>query len=72
MSKRLIVLVVFICLASVSVILFLMKQSADRARKVSNEYLDQFRTIDKELKQSSSRLDSLNKMVFDSLRNAGK
>lgn len=72
MSKRLIVLVVFICLASVSVILFLMKQSADRARKVSNEYLDQFRTIDKELKQGSSRLDSLNKMVFDSLRNAGK
>lgn len=72
MSKRLIVLAVFICLASVSVILFLMKQSADRARKVSNEYLDQFRTIDEELKQSSSRLDSLNKMVFDSLRNAGK
>lgn len=72
MSKRLIVLVILICVASVSVMLFVMKRSADRAREVSNEYLKEFKTIDKDLKRSSSRLDSLNKMYFDSLRNAGK
>ena len=57
--------VVFI--AVVSMVIILMKQSAVVARKKSNEIMEQFKTIDRDLKKTDTRLDSLNKTGFDSL-----
>ena len=49
-----------------------MKQSADKARKISDEMMEEFKTIDKDLQKSTDEPDSLNKMYYDSLRNAVK
>ena len=62
--------VVFI--AVVSIVIIFMKQSAAVAHKKSNEIMEQFKTIDRDLKKTDTRLDSLNKTGFDSLINANK
>ena len=50
----------------------LVKQSAAVAHKKSNEIMEQFKAIDRDLKKTDTRLDSLNKTGFDSLINANK
>ena len=57
--------VVFV--AVVSIVIIFMKQSAAVARKKSNEIMEQFKTIDRDLKKTDTRIDSLNKTGFDTL-----
>lgn len=49
-----------------------LKQDADKAKKRSDTIMQEFKTIDKDLQESSQRLDSLNKAFFDSLRKTDK
>jgi hypothetical protein len=72
MPKGLIVFIVVGCIALMSMAVIFMKKSADAARKKSDTIMEQFKTVDRDLKQSSERLDSLNKIDFDSLPKANK
>lgn len=72
MSKGLISAVVVIFIAMVVAMLIYMKLSADRARKISDEYMKQFKTIEKDLQKNSKRPDSLNSINIDSLIKAMK
>ena len=67
MRKGLIAFIAVVFIAVVSMVIILMKQSAVVARKKSNEIMEQFKTIDRDLKKTDTRLDSLNKTGFDSL-----
>lgn len=67
MSKGLISAVVIVFIAMVVAMLIFMKVSADRARKISDEYMKEFKTIEKDLQKNSKRLDSLNRIDIDSL-----
>ena len=72
MSKGLIAFIAVAFIAVVAAMVIYMKQSADKARKISDEMLEEFKTIDKDLQKSTDEPDSLNKMYYDSLRNAVK
>jgi Skp family chaperone for outer membrane proteins len=72
MSKGLIAFIAVAFIAVVAAIVIYMKQSAGKARKISDEMMEEFKTIDKDLQKSTVELDSLNKMYYDSLRNADK
>ena len=67
MRKGLIAFIAVVFIAVVSMVIILMKQSAVVARKKSNEIMEQFKTIDRDLKKTDTRLDSLNKTGFDTL-----
>ncbi|MEI9959117.1 MAG: hypothetical protein WDM90_23025 [Ferruginibacter sp.] len=71
MSKGLILFIVVACVAAITAMVIYMKQSADEARNKSDEIMEQFKAIDRDL-QKTAELDSLNKMYFDSLRKADK
>ena len=72
MRKGLIAFIAVVFIAVVSIVIIFMKQSAAVAHKKSNEIMEQFKTIDRDLKKTDTRLDSLNKTGFDSLINANK
>jgi hypothetical protein len=73
MSKGLIAFMVVACIAIMSIVVIFMKQSAENARKRSDTIIDQFKTVDKDLhKTTGKRLDSINKVLFDSLSKANK
>jgi len=73
MSKGLITFIVIVCISVVAAAAIKMIQSANEAGKRSDEIMEQFKTIDKDLQETTDeRLDSLNKMYFDSLRKADK
>ncbi|MBK6380834.1 MAG: hypothetical protein IPO01_17415 [Chitinophagaceae bacterium] len=72
MSKGLIAFIAVAFIAVVAAMVIYMKQSADKARKISDEMMEEFKTIDKDLQKSTDEPDSLNKMYYDSLRNAVK
>ena len=72
MSKGLIAFIAVAFIAVVAAMVIYMKQSADKARKISDEMMQEFKTIDKDLQKSTDEPDSLNKMYYDSLRNAVK
>jgi len=72
MSKGLITFIVIVCISVVAALAIKMMISANEARKESDKIMEQFKTIDKDLKETDERLDSLNKMYFDSLRKADK
>ena len=65
-------LVAFIVVAAVVLTFLIMSESANIARKKSEDIVEQFKTVDQELKKTSERLDSLNKMDIDSLIKANK
>ena len=66
-------LIAFIVVAAVALIIIIMKESAHIARKKSDEIMEQFKTIDKDLqKTTDERVDSLNTILLDSLRKANK
>ena len=67
MRKGLIAFIAVVFIAVVSIVIIFMKQSAVVARKKSNEIMEQFKTIDRDLKKTDTRLDSLNKTGFDTL-----
>jgi Skp family chaperone for outer membrane proteins len=67
MSKGLIAFTVVICIAFASMVIIFMKQSADNARKRSDDIMEEFKKVDSGLQKSNSKLDSLNNMHFDSL-----
>lgn len=72
MSKGLIAFIAVAFIAVVAAMVIYMKQSADKARKISDEMMEEFKTIDKDLQKSTDEPDSLNKMYYDSLHNAVK
>ena len=73
MRKGLIAFIAVVFIAVVSIVIIFMKQSAAVAHKKSNEIMEQFKTIDKDLqKTTDERLDSLNTILLDSLRKANK
>ena len=72
MSKGLIAFIAVAFIAVVAAMVIYMKQSADKARKISDEMMEECKTIDKDLQKSTDEPDSLNKMYYDSLRNAVK
>ena len=45
-----------------------MKESADKARKQSDEIMRDFKTIDKDLKDNSYKIDSLNKELLNATK----
>ena len=66
-------LIAFIVVAAVALIIIIMKESAHIAHKKSDEIMEQFKTIDKHLEETTDeRLDSLNKVFFDSLLKVDK
>ena len=67
MRKGLIAFIAVVFIAVVSMVIILMKQSAVVARKKSNEIMEQFKTIDRDLKKTDTGIDSLNKTGFDTL-----
>jgi len=73
MSKGLVTFIVIVCISVIAAVAIKMIHSANEARKRSDEIMEQFKTIDKDLQETTDeRLDSLNKMYFDSLRKADK
>lgn len=72
MSKRLIAFIVLVSIATMSMVVIFLKQSADEGRKRSDNIMEQFETVDRDLHKSNERLDSLNKMDYDSLVKANK
>jgi hypothetical protein len=64
MSKR---LLVFIVIAGIGTGLYLMKRSADAAKKSSGNILKEFETISKDLDKSTAVIDSANAALPDSL-----
>jgi hypothetical protein len=73
MSKGLITFIAIVCISFLAAgFIYFMKQSADDSRKRSDTILEQFKTVDQDLQESNQKLDSLNKIYFDSLRKADK
>jgi archaellin len=66
-------LIAFIVVAAVALMIIIMKESAHIARTKSDEIMEQFKTIDRDLQNTTDeRLDSLNKILLDSLGKANK
>ena len=69
MSKGVIVFIVVACIGLASLVIIYMKQSADNARKRSDDIMKEFIKVDRDLQESNAKLDSLNNQFFDSLKN---
>jgi hypothetical protein len=67
MPKGLLVFVVVLGIALAVSQLIKMKQSADTARASSDKIMEEFETVDKDLKASSLETDTAKKRLFDSL-----
>jgi hypothetical protein len=67
MPKRLLVFIVVLGIAYAASVFIKMKQSADTARAASDKIMEEFKTIDKDLKASSLETDTAKKRLFDSL-----
>jgi len=65
-------LIAFIVVAGIALLLMFMKQSANVARKKSDDIMEQFKTVESDLHKNDKGLDSLNKIHFDSLIKANK
>lgn len=73
MSKGLITFIAIVFVSSVvAFLIYFMKQSADIARYRSEKIIEDFKTVDKDLQDNKQKLDSLNKVFFDSLQKADK
>lgn len=67
MPKRLLVFIVVLGIALAISQLIKVKHSADNARAASDKIMEEFKTIDKDLKVSSLETDTAKKRLFDSL-----
>jgi hypothetical protein len=67
MPKGLLVFVVVLGIALAVSQLIKMKQSADTARASSDKIMEEFKTVDKDLKASSLETNTAKKKLFDSL-----
>lgn len=67
MSKGLLVFIVVLGIALAVSQFIKMKHSADNARAASDKIMEEFKTIDKDLKASSLETDTAKKRSFDSL-----
>ncbi len=67
MPKRLLVFIVVLGIALAVSQFIKMKHSADNGRKASDKIIDEFKTIDKDLKASSLEIDTAKKRLNDSL-----
>ena len=65
-------LIAFIVVAAVAFVLIFMKKSADVARERSDQLMEEFKTVDRNLQKTDRRLDSLNRIKLDSLIKANK
>lgn len=72
MSKGLIAFIFMFFIAAVATLIIYMKKSADEARNKTDELLEQFKKIDKDLQGKNQQFDSPNTMYFDSLHKADK
>lgn len=73
MSKGLITFIAIVCISVLAAgFIYFMKQSAHEARKKSDTIMEEFKTVDQDLQESNQKMDSLNKIYFDSLRKADK
>ena len=69
MSKGLIAFIVVTGIGLASLVIIYMKQSADNARKRSDDIMKEFKKVDRDLQESNARFDSLNNQLFESLKN---
>jgi hypothetical protein len=60
-------LIAFIVIAFAAIVILFMNKSADKARLKSDKILEKFKTIDKDLQQTTIVIDSANKILPDSL-----
>ena len=67
MPKRLLVFIVVLGIAYAASVFIKMKQSAENTRAASNKIIEEFKTIDKDLKASSLETDTAKKRLNDSL-----
>ena len=69
MHKGLIVFIAVTAISTVVIFVAFMTKSADKANEVSNSLLQEFKTVEKDLKKSTTVIDSLNRAVgvFDSV-----
>ena len=67
MPKRLLVFIVVLGIGLAVSQFIKMKHSADNARAASDKIMEEFKTIDKDLKASSLEIDTAKKRLFDSL-----
>ncbi len=67
MSKKLIAFIIVAGIALASIAIIFMKKPADEARLKSGKVLEEFKIINKDLQRTSIAIDSVNKMLPDSL-----
>jgi hypothetical protein len=67
-SKGLVAFIIVACLAVAVTLFTFMKRSADDARKQSDDILRDFKTIDKDFKPSSNRIDSANRQLLNAIK----
>ena len=67
MPKRLLVFIVVLGLGYAASVFIKMKQSVDNARTASDKIMEEFKTIDKDLKTSTLEIDTAKKRLYDSL-----
>ena len=72
MSKGLLAFITLAFITLAWIVIIFMKQSAHNTRKKSNEIMEEFKTVDRDLQKTNERLDSLNKTDLDSLIKANK
>lgn len=69
MSKGLVAFIVVACIGFAASVIIFMKQSADDTRKRSDVIMEQFKQVDRSLRESHARVDSLNNSLPDSMNN---
>ena len=69
MHKGLIILIAVTAISTMVIFVAFMTKSADKANEVSNSLLQEFKTVEKDLKKSTTVIDSLSRAVgaFDSV-----
>jgi len=65
-------LIAFMVLTAIAFVLVFMKRSADITRRRSNQIMEEFETINRNLHKTGERFDSLKTMHIDSLIKANK
>ena len=70
MSKGLIAFIIVAAIGIGGSIVISMRRSADEAHKRKDEILNDFKRVDNSLRESSAGIDSSNRKLMESLRNA--
>ncbi len=66
MHKGLIAFIVVASIGFATMLILFMKQSAIEANQKSNKILEDFKTVDRDLKKSAIAIDSVNNTLIDS------